>query len=571
MLVKLHNALQHLASNAWFAYGTLFLLQLKVVWGMWLFRDLTFGDTASYFSMATGWYNFFGAPVNWSPLYTGFYGALLNFSPDAYFVTILHRLIIVFVSSILMLALLRRLLPHSIAWLIAAWWAILPVTFDTLYEVHLFSVIPTFAAYLIALYKPTIWTRGAALGVFLLSAFLSRNEIFIAVGLWTLSCLIWEIYQARKVGAKSLLIYLRAYGIPVVLAMIVVVFFYIRSTIKYPELAASLNEKHTLNVCQIYAYNYQQRYSDWTKNPWTECQDLMMRDFGVPQPSMIEAIRLNPRAMLDYFLWNVRLIPDGIQVLLFNASSGYGQPDYIPRTTGSVYSLVLSIISIIIVVSGLILLRRQPQWQLWIKERAWGWLALTCTLVVMGVVILMQRPRPSYLYNLALFLMAVIGMGAALIVDRAVGLKRFAVTVPVVAIALIVLVPSYFAPAYPNPSRQLMGHYERLAPYNAILAEPGTRIVGTSWLGNVCLYNGIRACESVDYDTFIGQKPEDASIADHLDEESINFFYADEGILADPAVQDFLANSASEGWDTLVSVDAGDSHWRLLRRRTEPT
>lgn len=573
MASKLYNFFQRLSRDARFAYGSLFLLQLKVVWGMWLYRDLTFGDTASYFSMAVSWHHQFMAPVIWSPLYTGFYGSLLSLSPDAYFVTILHRLIIIFVSAILFLALMRRLLPHSIAWLIAAWWVILPVTFDTLYEVHLFSVIPTFIAYIIILYKPNMWTRGAALGVLLISAALSRNEIFIAVGLWGLSCFTWEIYWARKRGLQPILLYIRAYGTPLVLAMLVILFFQNRSSVQGEVLERGLSEKHTLNVCQIYAYNYQQRFSDWTKSPWTECQDLMMRDFGVPQPSMTEAIRLNPRAMLDYFLWNVRLIPEGVQVLLFNATSGYGQPDYIPRVTGSTYALVLSVLSIGVVVVGVLLLRQQPQWQLWIKERAWGWLALLCTVVVMGVVILMQRPRPSYLYNLALFLMAVIGMGATLIIDRLVGIKRFAFAVPIVSILLIVFVSPYFMPDYlnpgGNPGRPLLFHYQRLSPYDALLAGPNVRVLGTGWISNLCLYNGSSACTPVDYSAFAAQEPENASLADWLNEQNINIFYVDEGIIADASATEFLENSNNLGWDTLVSVDTETEHWRLLRRRSE--
>lgn len=571
MASKLYKFFQHLSQDARFAYASLLLLQLKVVWGMWLYRDLTFGDTASYFSIAVSWHHNFMAPVIWSPLYTGFYGALLNLSPDAYFVTILHRLIIIFVSATLFLALMRRLLPHSVAWLIAAWWAVLPVTFDTLYEVHLFSVIPTFIAYLIVVYKPNLWTRGAALGVLLVSASLSRNEIFIAVGLWALSCFVWEIYRARKGKREPLLSYIRAYGIPLILAMVVILFFQNRSSVQGENLNRALSEKHTLNVCQIYAYNYQQRFSDWTKSPWTECQDLMMRDFGVPQPSMTEAIRLNPRAMLDYFLWNIRLIPDGVQVLLFNASSGYGQPDYITRITGSSYALVLSLLSISVVVAGAMMLRRQTQWQVWIKERAWGWLALLCTVVVMGVVILMQRPRPSYLYNLALFLMAVIGMAATIIIDRVVGLRRFAVAVPVVALLLIILVPSYFTPDYHNPGgnpgRPLLLHYERLAPYDALLAGPNVRVLGTGWISNLCLYNGSSACTPVDYSAFAAQEPENASLADWLTEQNIDIFYVDEGILAYTAATEFLENSSDLGWSTLVSVDTETEHWRLLRRR----
>ena len=341
---KLTSLPANLASSAWFAYATLFLLQFKVVYGMWFFRDMPAGDTSSYFTYSAFFHNTFRDEIAWSPLYTMFYGSLLNFSHDAYIVTILHRLIIIFIVSLFVLALMRRLLPPSIAWLIAVWWVITPVNFDLLYEVHLFGTIPTLIVYLVALHKPNMWMRGLALGLFLLSAFLMRNELFIATGLWFGICLIWEVYRARKQGLLAPLVYLRAYAAPAIFALIIVLFLYVRAQTQFPQLADVLSDKHTLNLCQIYSYNYQQRHSDWTKSPWTECQDLMSRVFGVPQPSMLDAFGRNPRAMLAYFAWNVRLFPDGIQVLLFNATAGSGQPDYIPRITNSLYALVLTII-----------------------------------------------------------------------------------------------------------------------------------------------------------------------------------------------------------------------------------
>ena len=38
------------------------------------------------------------------------------------------------------------LILRLLAWLLAAWWAVLPVNFDTLYEVHLFALLPVLAA-----------------------------------------------------------------------------------------------------------------------------------------------------------------------------------------------------------------------------------------------------------------------------------------------------------------------------------------------------------------------------------------------------------------------------------------
>lgn len=564
-------ALERLASSRLFAYSTLVLLQLKVVWGIWLYRDLTWGDTPSYFARSMLWHTGFRGSIAWSPLYTGYYGALMNLSPDAYFVTILHRLIIIFVASVLVLALMRRLLPHSVAWLIAAWWVITPVTFDTLYEVHLFAVIPTICAYLVVLYKPTIWTRGAGLGIFLLTAILVRNEFSIAVGLWALLCGGYEIYRARKLGLLPVTVYLRAYGIPILFAGIVVGLFYWRATEQFPKLSEIMEDKYTRNVCQVYSFNYRQRDPTWSENPFVFCSKIMMQHFGVPQPSMIEAIRLNPQAMLDFFQWNLRLIPDGLQVLLFNATSGTGQPDYIPRITESPYPLALSILALGIVIVGAVLIRKNGWWELWIKPRIWGGLALLCVMVVMVFVMLTQRPRPSYLFNMFLFLTAVIGLCGAAIVDRVVGLQRFTRVFPAIAVALILIVPPYFTPTYRNPGgysgRYLMETYRRLARYESLYTAPDVRFLGAGWISDVCLYAGNRQCVPLDYRTWITEKPADLSLADWLAEEQIDLFYIDESVIGDPVIQEFLENSDHAGWETLVYVHAETENWRLLKRR----
>ncbi len=564
------SILYSLATNAWFAYLTLFALQFKVVYGMWFFRDLTSGDTSSYFTNGAIFYRTARDEIAWSPLYTTFYGTLLNFSHDAYFVTILHRLIIIFVVSLLLLAVMRRLLPHSIAWLVTAWWVILPVNFDALYEVHMFAAIPTLIVFMVALYKPNIWTRGAALGLFLLTSFLMRNEVFIATGLWFAACMIWEVYSARQQGALALLVYLRAYVLPVIAAFAVVLLFYARAQTPFPQLSGVLEVKHTLNVCQIYAYNYQQRHPDWTESPWTQCQDLMTQVFGVPQPSMMEAIQRNPRAMLAYFAWNARLIPDGLQVLLFNATSGTGQPDYVSHITGAPYALVLSILLLAILIAGAWEIRRKDWWNRWIKARAWGWMALLCIAVVMVVVMLMQRPRPSYMLNLFFLIAALVGMGTFALVDHWIGIRRFTLLMPIAAVALIVLVPVYFTDQYryPNgsPNRDLLLRYERLAPFEALFAQPNTHLITYGWAGELCNYIAVTGCTPLDYRDFMASKPADVSVGDWLTQQQITLIYVDEYVFADPAVQAFLANPEAAGWQIVTQTQTDDSHWELLKR-----
>src|SRR6202011_4622261 len=77
----------------------------KTVWGMWLYRDLTTGDTSSYFVRAVGWFEQFETNILWSPLYTSFYGQTLFATHSVYGATTLHRIIIVVAAAVGVLAL----------------------------------------------------------------------------------------------------------------------------------------------------------------------------------------------------------------------------------------------------------------------------------------------------------------------------------------------------------------------------------------------------------------------------------------------------------------------------------
>jgi hypothetical protein len=136
------------AGTAWFAYGSIFLLQSKLLWGIWEHRDLSSGDTSSYFHSASDWSQSFHVASIASPLYTVAWGSLRWLLDDPYMVTIAHRMLIAIGAALMVLAVLRRLLSPGIAWALAFWWTVLPVNYDNLYEVHLFAVITTLAAVL---------------------------------------------------------------------------------------------------------------------------------------------------------------------------------------------------------------------------------------------------------------------------------------------------------------------------------------------------------------------------------------------------------------------------------------
>lgn len=569
--LNLQQTLTTLIDNAWFSYGTIFLLQLKVIWNIWQYRDLTLGDTSAYFVNGLNWAVQLRTSFAWTPLYTAFYGTLFRLTGDAYTATILHRMIIVLALAILVLMLMRRLLPTSLAWLMAAWWVILPINFDALYEVHLFAAIPALMACIIAAGKPSVWMRGLTLGIFVLAAVLVRNELAIATSLWVVICMAVEVRKIREKEGHAPLRYALAYGLPVLVAGVIIVFFYARSTEQGATLSGMFQAKHTLNVCQIYAFNYQQQFQDWQLDPWTQCHDLMQRDFGVPEPSMMEAIRLNPTAMLRYFLWNVRLIPQGLQVLLFNGTFGNLNPDYLPVALRYQPAIPFSIMTIVILVAGLVLLwrRRGQLWETWLNTRYLGWLALLCTALTVSVVIIMQRPRPSYMFNLSFLIMALVGMGLYAIVTRLNGLKLLTAIMPVVIAGLLLLTPRF----YTRPSDMMRGYngrpmaesYERLKP----LAASFTGQVFFTWNYPLVLSNYLSdglspPAQIVSYSDY---NSSGMVFADWLEAQSVDLIYADEWLIAQPSFKAFMAQIDTTVWETIASYQQSGYSWQLLRRR----
>ena len=481
---KRWETLQAWLANPGCAYLAILLLQLKRVWGAWQYKDLTYGDTSSYFRSAAGWAKELSVKIQWSPLYTAFYGTVFKLIPDVYWATLIHRLLIVFMLAIMVLALMRRLLPPEIAWLVTAWWVILPINFNSLYEVHLFAVLLPLAAVLLVLYQPNRWTRGGALGILLLTTFLVRNEIIIAVCLWILVCVAAEIPQVRFQRRSALKLNLLAYGWPVLFALIAFGFFYWRTLVK--PTPYELSFKHTANVCQVYAFGYQQRHPGWSKNPWLECPELMQQVFGQPLPSMLEALRSNPRAMAGHFFWNLRLLPAGLQVALFNATADHVNPDYPAVLLKRFLVMIPSLLALGLLTFGLARFYQEKRywWAKWLRERVWGWTLLVCLAAVMLVVIPMQRPRPSYMFMLTLLLMAILGMCLFLTVRRLVVYQLLERWTWVVMVGFLLFTPSYYSVG----TRELLDLYRALYPSQEFFGIPGTAIVTGGYGQELCNY-----------------------------------------------------------------------------------
>lgn len=187
--------------------------------------------------------------------------------------------------------LLRLCLSPGVALLAGAWWAWNPVVFDTLYEIHLFSTLDPGAALWLTVQFRT--PRGRALAPALLGiwAVLQRNEYSLAV-LVAGAVFLWRDVVRNQRWT--------AYVAAAALFAATLAAAYSQSWVRLPVLKAMLAEKHTGNICQIYASGYRQRNPAWQSSPWTECSSLVQATFGAPLPALWQATASNWRAIATH-------------------------------------------------------------------------------------------------------------------------------------------------------------------------------------------------------------------------------------------------------------------------------
>jgi hypothetical protein len=555
----------------WPSYVLVALLQLKVMWNIWRFRDLTSGDTSSYFVSAYRWYEGFRDNFAWSPLYTSFYGTVFTVVPDAYAATIIHRVIIAMAATLGVLALMRRLLPPALALSVAMWWAVLPINFDTLYEIHLFALLPVLAACLVVAYRDTSGGRGSALAILLGATVLMRNELIVASVLFALICLLREISSAREMGGTKRAAwrrYVASYGLPIAVAAAVSAFYYSRSQIQYPELSEAFRSKHALNMCQVYAFGYAQRHPDWKASPWLECGPLMEATFGEPQPSLLQMVVRNPRATWEHFGWNMSLVPNGLQLALFGITWGVN-PDYAPITQSPV-AWLLSVVVLVIVASGIVVAVRHRSywWPTWFRPQAGTWLLLFAIAAVAIPVILTQRPRPSYLFATTVVLMAVVGSAVHVLTCRWPKAQRLLVIVGV--IALLLAVPPFYRPR-PGQDRPLYTDYEILRPFRPLLADRRNVFVIGDFAGELRNYLRLGNVPVATFDyqllsRWSGRRP----LQQFLDDEGVNLIFLQPRMLKslaeNPYARPMLTVPETVGWQRVGAGIHGDSAWLLLAR-----
>jgi hypothetical protein len=570
--------LARVAGSAWFAYGSILAIQSKVLWGIWNHRDLSPGDTANYFAMASDWADHLRVEAAFYPLYQVLWGSLQWLVSDAYSVTILHRVLIALGTSALFLAVMRRLLTPGIAWALALWWVVLPVNYDVLYEIHLFGALACLVIALVALQWSGLAARATVFGLLLASALLVRSENIVAAVVFGVIWLGYELWRRREEAGPSWRTLAAATAIPLVSLAALIGLVSWRNDAE-GSVFDGLSQKHEINLCQVYAIGLWQGGDERAQNPAGQCTVYTKEDFGRPFPSLTEAVAENPGAIAEHLGRNAELIPAGLESSLFNArfgsASDASNPDYIPVKRGSWIVLAGLIVVVVTICVGAVMIwsRRRKWWEEWIRSRVWGWIALVAMGSTALYAALQTRPRSSYLFPLTILILAALGMSLMVIASRLGVTRRAHVLIPPLAVAALVLIPNQYRAGYANPQigpgQQLKAAVSRLDPFRSELQGEDNGLLAIYPATAVCEYVGrSQPCRGVSWNHPIGEnlEPElSGRNQNSLGATPVDFIYADENAFrADPGLRVRLDGLLTRGWRLLGP--SSPSSWMLLER-----
>jgi hypothetical protein len=451
--------------------GFVILIAIKVLWGYWE-RDLTSGDTSFYFHNAVCWHLAKMVNVVWSPLYTAYYGSWLSVSENAAVATFLHRLGLIATSTALVAWLALRTLPRLFALLLVCWWIALPIHYDTLYEVHLFGAIPVIALALVAVTVGHQWRASLLVGIALITTALIRNEFVLVIATLLIQ---GAANLLRNWHAQSSNYWRHAafrHALVTLIAAVIIVSFYSASYIKGQAIQPASAHKHTLNMCQVYAFGYQQRNPAWKLNPWTECDGLMQDKFGTNSPSLKQMMVANPQEVAQHFLWNLSLTQAGLEVLLFNVTSSGINPDYAPVLIVPILPGALLGLSLLIIAMGtLSVYRGMPKEHAETRNNIAKLAPVMLAVVVMSIaVILTQRPRPSYLLGAGILYMWLVLAYLAAFTGRNRIVRSNWVFV-ILALILVCALPSYNSLPLLSKNSSVKLIYNALLPHQATLCQ----------------------------------------------------------------------------------------------------
>ena len=478
------------------------LIMVKVLWGFWA-RDLTFGDTSSYFKDAVRWHQDGQINIVWSPLYTAYFGSWLSITENANVATLLHRVGLIVFSTGLVAWLGYITLPRVLALLLVVWWVALPIHYDTLYEVHLFGALPILVMALVSIIVNDKWKLPLLISIALITTFLIRNEFVLVIGALIVLGATKHLFKKNSISLPEIKFSILRYSLLLLISGLFIVYFYSISYVKGSEISNYSAPKHTLNMCQVYAFGYQQRQTDWLGSPWTDCSSLMQQKFGVAMPTLYEMVTANPTEVITHFFWNFSLTRAGLEVLLFNSTSGLNNPDYAPVLITPVYPTLLLMVSIGVITLGTIILNHKTNLNNEdVKQKIALMTPLLLAVLVMSLaVIITQRPRPSYLLGAGMlytWLMLQFLITCLPVIKKLDNLLVFISFV----FLLLFFIPSYSSLPLSSKNGTLGAIYNELKPHAKELCQPKGKLALNEYGVNLVSYQ----CSHLSPNPIIGGK-----------------------------------------------------------------
>lgn len=563
------SASEKAATSRLFSYTAIALVQLRAIWGIWRNADLTNGDSSYYFSDAATWAHTFHLNFVDYPLYDALWGTILIVVRSVYGSTIIQRVLIIYLVTFLVLGVTRKLLAPAIALLVTAWWISIPSNSDPLYEIHLLGAATPLVVILIVARWPQRRGIGAAIGVLLASAVLTRSEFVLAAILFALVALVYELRLHFKRRCPPVVEYMKAYLLPLFLVSIVALGTYSLSYVQGSAVSQQLRTKEAQGFAQFYSIDYQQEFpSQFTGNPWVDFAPLMHHLFRQTEPTFLSALAANPPAVVRFVGWNLRLYPAAIQVALLGASSFRNNPGNDPAILQQWYPNLLTVLAILIVLIALVIQSRRYDFALRGMPSRSRWILLTMFLIATTEVIigLGTRPWDEYIYGLTICFLILVGWSGSIVFLRYRLSQALAPLSILVIATLLALLPSF----YPPGQRPLYDALRELQIAKSYLARPNSILVANSNANILCNYlarDHFNECTGLAWQSLRVEVNATTSVADALSRAHARVIFADSGLLADPLFASFVATASTAGWRQLSQGSGPSGPWRVLVRR----
>jgi hypothetical protein len=325
-------------------------------------------------------------------------------------------------------------------------------------------------------------------------------------------------------------------------------------------------------MAQVYPFSYQQRHPEWHDDPWLHGYKLVKKHFGAPLITFSDALFRNPKAMIEHMRWHVRLVPAGLQLAMFNGHFGPYSPDFtaprqLPWRAGVLSSLVL-----LLMAAGVWCIRQRKAFfrRFFRSRRGWAWLGLLCLLPPCAVAILTQRPRPSYIFPLSFFLMAVTGLCLYAVLHRLKLWRSFQKAFPLFVLAVLGSAYSAKSTAQIYVGQPLKEAYDRIFPFREHLQGPRSVLVSRQFNAELNSYINLKNPDKHHYQPLVTSWLSTAiGFQQALDKKKVSLLYLDTADFAHPIAREWLSGEGAKHWTLLAGDLQAERPWAFLERKVE--